>query len=459
MAEWFTKTRDPMPPPKWRPTGKPYSATLATALDAMKRGQFYECLLLCAKIESEHGPQPWTQIVAMLIKKDRLGLRDEALADVQSITKNWPGWADGQYNCGAFLQELGRFDDALWHLRKALQIDPDHVPAMVQLGISYAALGDHQAAWRVWDDALRYKPASVRDEYALGPIFAARGNFAQFMRLQELRWEAQEHYTHDHGLPSNILEHADIWQGDSLAGHDLLVLDEQGAGDTIQFARYLTSLCDQAQSVWLRLKQPSLRALIQAIEPRVQIIMAGEPLPLVTRVVGLMSLFHRCAMVQRQDPAFPQRYVPCSPILQAQRTIGLCWAGARSHPRDAQRSMTWEDVLPFLDAFPHAQFVDFTVGRERPDHPRVTRIAPRDYLDTVRLLSDIDVLVTVDTSVAHLAGAMGIRTLTLVTTLPDMRWGLQGDTTPWYDSWQIVRQTAPNTWSTAINEAIERARA
>ena len=458
MAEYFTKTRNPTPHAKWNPATKPYAAHLARCLDAMKRGAFYECLLQCAALEETHGPTPWTQMLAMLIKKDRLGMRDEALADAKLMTENYPGWVDAQYNYGAFLQELGRWDDALWHLRKALQIDEEHVPSMVQLGICYTAQGNHDAAWRVWDEALRYQPLSVRDEYHLGPIFAARGNMAQFMRLQELRWEAQEHYTHDHGLPPHILNTAEIWQGEDLQGHSILVMDEQGAGDTIQFARYLTPLCDLADSVWLRLKQPSLRTLIEAIEPRVNVVMVGEPLPLVTRVVGLMSLFHRLAMVRRHDPAFPQNYVPEDPAPTTPRTFGICWAGATSHPRDAQRSMTWEDVQPLLDAFPDVQWVDFTIGRSRPDHPRVSTIRPADYLDSCGLLNSVSALVTVDTSVAHLAGAMGIPTHVLVTTLPDMRWGVQGDTTPWYESWTLVRQEQPNDWSPCVQRVIAQLR-
>lgn len=454
MAEYFRKTRNPLPPPKWSPSGKPYSAALAKALDCMKAGNFYECLLRCAQIEETHGPQPWTQMVMVLIKKDRLGLRDEALSDMRSVVANWPAWAEAQYNLGAFLQELGQWQDALWHLRKALQIDEDHVPSMVQLGICYAAIGQLDAAWRQWDNALTYRPISVRDEYHLAPIFAAQGNFAQFMRLQELRWEAQEHYTHDHGLPPHILETAEIWQGDDLTGHDVLVMDEQGAGDVIQFARYLPTLCDQAQSVWLRLKHRGLASLITAIEPRVNVCYVGEPLPLVSRVVGLLSLFHRVAMVQRREPAFPQRYVPREGRVETPYTLGLCWAGATSHPRDAQRSMTWAQATALLDAFPDAHWVDFTLGRERPDDPRITTIAPADYLATTQKLQCVDALITVDTSVAHLAGAMGIPTYVLVTTLPDMRWGLTGTTTPWYDSWTLVRQQQPNDWSQAIAQAI-----
>lgn len=451
----FAKRRDLTPPPKWDPRRKPYFAALTRAYDDLQHGAYYECLLRCAALEEKHGPTPWTQMLAMLIKKDRIGDREGALADARTIARNYPAWVDAQYNLGAFLQELGLWEDARWHLRKALQLDEDHVPSMVQLGICYAALGDHQAADRIWNQALSYEPSSVRDEYHLSPIFAARGHMREFMRLQELRWEAQEHYVTDHGLPPHYADKVPVWQGEPLTGKQLLVLDEQGAGDTIQFVRYLPQLCEEADTVWLRLKQPALAPLIRAVAPRVQLV-PRAPLPFADYSVGLMSLFHRCVLVRGSAPPFPQHFIrPPLTRLTPRPVIGICWAGATSHPRDAQRSMTWETILPLVDGLAdRCDLVDFTIGRERPKDPRVAPVWVNDYGDTIDALAGCDALVTVDTSVAHVAGAMGLPTHVLVTTLPDMRWGLSDSRTPWYDSWTIHRQTKPNVWTDPLSSVI-----
>lgn len=453
----FTKRRTPHLPKRYDPRGRPFAAALAAATETFHSGDFHGALVRCAHIESEYGEQPWTQMLLVLITKDRLGERDRALATATRLVERWPGWLDGRYNLGAFLQEEGRWEEALHHLRRAIAIDATHVPTMIQLGICHEAMGDHAAAERWWTDALAFEPLSVRDEYHLSPVFAGLGHMREFMRLQELRWEAQESYTHDHGAPPNVMAHAELWQGDDLTGHDLLVLDEQGAGDCIQFARYLPVLCDRARSVFLRLKQPALARLLQAIEPRVTILAPHEPMPLVSRVVGIMSLFHRLAIVQPLTPAFPQGYIPAEK--KPGGRVGLCWAGAKSHPRDAQRSMSHEQVRQLLDACPDVEWVDFTFGREPLDDPRVTPCpTPSDYLDTVSHLARCRSLVTVDTSVAHLAGGMGIATHVMVTTLPDMRWGLEGTATPWYDSWRLVRQERPNDWSAVIARIAEEYR-
>ena len=449
-AAWFTKERTLAVAKKYNPQGRPFAHELTAALDAMKRGSYDTCWRRCDAIEATHGPQPWTQMLRVLIAKDRLGERARALEGMRYIVQTWPGWDDAQYNLGAFLQEMGEWAEGLHHLRRCLSITPDHVPAMVQIGICHAALGDPDAADRMWDEALRYKPRTIRDEYHLSPIFAARGDFYQFMRLQELRWEAQEHYQFDHGAPEHVVVNAEMWRGEDLTGHDLLILDEQGAGDTLQFARYLPMVQAQAKSVWLRLKQPHLRRVLEAIAPGVHIVMAGEPLPFCSRVVGLMSLFHRLAIVQRTQTPFPQHYLPLPKKNGGGGVFGICWAGAPSHPRDAQRSMTPTLARTIIDGLPGRTWVDLTVGRDRPDWPDVAPLPTGDYLDTAHVMAGLAGVVTVDTSVAHLAGAMGIPCWVLVTTLPDMRWGLRGNRTPWYDSWTIVRQARPNDWTVPI---------
>jgi hypothetical protein len=447
----FTKIRNKTLQPRYDPRRYPYAGALTAAYTAHASGNFTEALTRCAMIERDHGPTPFTQMLAVLILKDRAGERDAALKGMEAIVDQWPGWIEARYNMGAVYQELGEWDKGLHQLRRAIQIAPDHVPTMIQMGICFAALNriDEANAW--WNCALEYTPATVRDEYHLSPIFAARGDFAQWARLQELRWEAQESYQFDHGATPQVMATAEPWTGDSLDGHDLLVLDEQGVGDIIQHARYLPTVCNQARSVWLRLKNEQLRPLIQNIEPRVQIVMQGDPLPLVTRVVGLMSLYHRCCMVQRLTPPFPQNYVRHENTAYGWcQTVGICWAGATSHPRDAQRSMSTDVAARIEEKLSYVKCIDFTIGRGPSGiEPMVT---PRHYGDTASQLSGLHALVTVDTSVAHLAGAMGLPTIVMVTTLPDMRWGLSGDRTPWYDSWTIVRQTSPNDWTSMIEQ-------
>ena len=133
--------------------------------------------------------------------------------------------------------------------------------------------------------------------------------------------------------------------------------------------------------------------------------------------------------------------------------IGLCWAGAATHPRDAQRSMPFDAMRPLLDMLPDAEWLNFCFGpRGQVDEPRLipVEIPGGDYLDSARVLATCDLLITVDTSVLHLAGALGVPVWALVSTLPDARWGLEIETSEWYETLRLFRQEQPFAWAPVI---------
>lgn len=442
---------------RYEPAGTLYAPLLAKAVEARTRGDWDACVGFIGEIFAKHGPQPYPCLLNLSLMR-RGQQKAELRLGYEALAAQWPAWIHGRMNAGLLLAEDGEYLRAIRHFRKVLQIDEHNQYALLAMGMALLGLGRIEEAKRYFRQALEYIPPDTKALFRCRFAFAYLGRFDLFMQHEELRWECEDDYAYDHGIPPGNARRAELWLGEPLAGKSILVLDEQGAGDTIQYARWLVRLTEEADQVWLRLKQPHLATLITAIAPKVQIVGHLEPLPICDHFVGLLSLFHRFSMIRRETPAFPQAYIPRGTVSPSRYAI--CWAGAKSHPRDQLRSMTWAQAAEFIgeihEAVGEVEWLDVTVGRERPDEPDepfVTPLVPVDYADTAAQLATCHALVTVDTSVAHVAGGLGIPTALLVATAPDVRWGAEGDTTPWYDSVRIFRQEKPREWATPLAQA------
>lgn len=447
----FFRTYQRLKQPKYEPAGTSYAPLLAKAVEARTRGDWDACVHYIGEIFAKFGPQPYPCLINLSLIR-RAGNKEALRLGYEALAEQWPAWVHGRMNAGLLLAEEGQYDRACWHFRKVLQLDEHNPDALMAMGMAHLGLGDLETAKRYFRQTLEYQPTDTKSLFRLRYAFGYLGRFDLFMQGEELRWECEDDYAYDHGIPVGVARHGSLWNGEPLTGKTLLILDEQGAGDTIQYARWLPRLTEEADQVWLRLKQPHLRTLLQAIAPKVQIVSHLEPLPLCEYYVGMLSLFHRLSMGRREEPAFPQAFIPWRH--ETPDHLGLCWAGAKTHPRDRLRSMTWEQATTILDAFHGSPFLDYTIGRERPDDARALPIERGDYTTTAAQLARCQALVTVDTSVAHVAGGMGIPVALLVATAPDVRWGAEGDATPWYDSVRIFRQRKPGQWEQPIAEAI-----
>ncbi|RAK52765.1 hypothetical protein [Phenylobacterium deserti] len=224
------------------------------------------------------------------------------------------------------------------------------------------------------------------------------------------------------------------WSGDALAGRRLLVWGEQGLGDEIQMARFLPALRRLGASrITLACSRPNMRLLAglgaaEVIGDRAKGFAADYDC-----WVGLLSLPHRLGVTRETLSGAP--YLRCRDV---RRTggIGLVWRGNPDFADDRLRSMSSPNLL--AAAFPDGEFLQ----------------PAGDMLDSAHKLLSLDALVTTDTSWAHLAGALGVRTFVLVSDeYPEWRWGGEGDRTPWYDSITVCRQDAPGDWRSAVHKA------
>jgi hypothetical protein len=260
-----------------------------------------------------------------------------------------------------------------------------------------------------------------------------------------------------------------LWLGeDDIAGKTILLHSEQGFGDSIQFCRYLPLVAAGGARVILEVEQP-LCALMTGLAGTAQVIAKGDALPAFDLQCPLPSLPLAFKTGLETIPSSaPYLRVPkhaleyWGALLGIKRglRIGLAWAGNAVHVRDRERSMRLRDLLPLLDI--DATFVSLqkevrAVDAETLEHCDMLRFDRElgDFSDTAALILQLDLVISVDTSVAHLAGALGKPVWILLTHAPDWRWLLERDDSPWYPSARLFRQHETREWGSVTMQVRE----
>jgi hypothetical protein len=263
------------------------------------------------------------------------------------------------------------------------------------------------------------------------------------------------------------------WQGEDLHGKSLLLTAEQGIGDALQFIRFATRIAERGVRVVVQARA-DLRALLATAAGVADTVDVADRVPACDAELPLLSLAHRLklrandfdvgARYLRSDPA--QRSAVAAALARGAgtRRIGLAWAGAAHHANDRRRSMPLGVLAPLL-ALPGITWYSLQKGArsaELDELPAARDVVPlatdSDFARTAALVDALDAVVTVDTSVAHLAGALGKPVFVLLPFAPDWRWGLAPARTPWYPTARLVRQPAIGDWSGAVAVLQEKLR-
>lgn len=392
----------------------------------------------------------------------RKGQLDEAIAACRKAISLQPTGTPGYNNLGVALAEQGDFESAIAAYRKAIELKSDYSDAHSNLGNAYAALGESHKAIRACQSAVKFAPHAVQAHWNLAVALLRAGQFQAGWEEYEWRWAAYK--------KRGSLRFTDpSWDGSPLNGRTILLHAEQGFGDAIQFARYVPLVTQLGGKVIFE-SPPELFELFKSLEGGAELIAGGSPLPRYDLHCPLMSLPR--ALKTRPDsiPAIvpylaadAQRVEAWKSILgesQNRFKIGLAWAGKPTHTNDRNRSMDLSQLAPLSDCgavFHSLQKVPLTVrpnGFEVIDH--VNQLT--DFSDTAALIANLDLVITVDTSVAHLAGALAKPTWLLLPHLPDWRWLTNRTDSPWYPTMRLFRQQAPGDWSAVIQEMMETLR-
>jgi tetratricopeptide (TPR) repeat protein len=394
----------------------------------------------------------------------RAGRIEQALDCHDRALAARPDYAEALVNRGATLGHLRRFDAALESYDRALSVRPDYAEALINRGIALVDLKRFEAALDSYDRAIELQPGNADAHFLRGLCRLVTGDFARGWLGYEWRRQAPvaRLTPRDCGKPP--------WRGDgNIAGRTILLHGEQGFGDSIQFCRYVPLVAARGARVVLDVEAP-LRRLMNGLviddAVGMRIISKGDAVPDVDLECPLPSLplaFNTGLQTIPADVAYlrpPSEAVAEWGLRLGQRTsrrprIGLAWSGNPRHVRDRERSMRLRDLLPLWDI--DASFVSLQKPIRDADQATLktcnllrfdTELA--DFCDTAALISQLDLVIAVDTGTAHLAGALGKPVWILLTHVPDWRWLLDRDDSPWYPSARLFRQSETRDWGSVI---------
>ena len=381
----------------------------------------------------------------------------EAIAAFQRALAADPADAETELNLGNAYAELDQPELAQHHLRQALALAPHMVEAHASLAHLLTNQGRLEEALAASRTAIEIDPDCTAARWNHAVTLLLSGDFAA--GWQEFEWRKRRFANSFSALPKPE------WQGGSLAGKTILVLAEQGAGDTIQFMRYLPLLAKRAQQVIMECP-PSLAPLVASMPGVIAAMPHGgrSGYDVWTDELSLPRLFGTTletipypAGYLKPDPA---RALAWDRHLPEGLRIGLAWAGSPLHSNDRRRSMPAAALAPIIAAGGRS-IVTLQVGPRARDVAKLFGLTDRsgrltDWSETAAAISGLDVVITVDTAIAHLAGALGIPAWVMLPFAPDWRWMTARDDSPWYAGMRLFRQDQPGDW-TGVAERVATA--
>lgn len=422
----------------------------------------------------------------------QLGKEAAALECYRAAVAAQPDFALGHHSLSGALQERGDFAAAIRHCRRAVELDPNYAEAHNSLGFLLAQGGQIISAMQCYQRALALKPDFAKAHNNLGVAYfnegqavAARacyeralaadpdyapahlnrglvdlllGDFVNGWRDYEWRWKIN-------GVPAPRAGlDRPFWRGEPLDSRRILLSGEQGLGDALQFVRYAPMVAARGGRVLLQVK-PALRRLLATVPAVDSVSTIDEPLPPFDVHCPLLSLPLAFGTELATVPAAVP-YVFADPAAAAAWRdrlgaaavrVGLVWAGSTGHNRDARRSLDLAALAP-LAAVPGISFVSLQKGppASQAAHPpagmQLLDAASEldDLADTAAAIAAMDLVITVDTAAAHLAGALGKPVWILLAYAPDFRWLLGREDSPWYPTARLFRQASADAWGPVV---------
>ena len=441
--------------------------TIAAAHAALTAGDVAAARRHLAAADPAH---PHTRQIeaGVLMSERRFG---EAAPLLEALARDYPMQHAALFNLGICLFELGRFEDAaachrralllepshaktwlklaaclaprqLWHeaeacYRRAVALDPNDAELRIGFGTMLSYFDNNTGAEEQYLRALKLNPDAWEAKVALGFVLLRQGYWQEGFAWFEHRWKLPLFATRAQGLKP--------WMGDplDLDGKRVVVACEQGFGDTIQFGRYVTEVSLRAHKVWLLGPIELKRLMVESLPLDGYVVEGVEPIPEHDILTSLMSL----------PGIFGGKIIPpVKPFLKPRPVgarIGVCWhGGARphdplAHADDQRRSIPLDMFQQVIDAAAPAGVVSL----QQED---LTGWGCRDWHDTAEIVAGLDLVVTVDTAVAHLAASLGVETWLLIRRGGCWRWLSEGRSTVWYPSVTLYRQEILSDWPGAV---------
>lgn len=365
---------------------------------------------------------------------------------------------------GVLLEKRGLGNEAETCYRHAISLTPEFAEAYSNLANLLSARLQLDAAEAAYRQAIALKADLAEAHHNLGLLLLLTGRYPEGWAEYQWRWKTPDAKPHIRAFEQPS------WRGEEIAGQRLLVHAEQGFGDTIQFVRYMPELAKRGITVLFE-SPPALERLFRGVPGISVLFKRGDPIPDYDRHVSLLDIpglvgtttesIPAAASYLQADAEASERWARrIAERCEGRFSVGIVWAGNPKHTRDRERSIP-ADLLSVLAAAENVQWVSLykpttDAGRQSPPPLRMLDWTAElsDYSETAALIAELDLVLAVDTSVAHLAGAMGKPVWILLPLVPDWRWMLNRDTTPWYPSAVLYRQSRPGAWSEVIDAVV-----
>lgn len=425
----------------------------------LKRGDIKSALDYL-KRASELAPQRTDILINLGVAMTEAGILDEAEALLKKVVTINPNDPEGYINLGNCLRLMQRPDEALGQYKRALSLSPTDPDIYVNIGVVLRDALCIDNAIDYYKQAIVLNKDHAEAHFNLALALLMKGDFKKGWEEYQWRWNTPD-------FVRFLRPKGKQWDG-RYGRYTLLLYSEQGFGDTLQFVRYIKVLTEKLSI--LLLCQRQLLRLLDGQWPSVRVLPADEPFGQYDYHCSLMDLPLILGTDLKSIPAeVPYIYQKEADILQWQgimedfkghKKIGLIWTGSRTNKRANYRSCSLMDIQPLLSI----RGIDFFyIGKEAPpsglDQSLLRPIDLsgniRDFADTAALLHHLDLVITIDTAVAHLAGAMGKPVWLMLHYSSDWRWMPYQTNSPWYPTMRIFRQKTFGDWKAVIDEIVD----
>lgn len=386
----------------------------------------------------------------------------QAIAVLRQAAGLQPNSVETMNNLGNALQEFGQVEEAETIFQKILSAKPDFAEAHNNLGTTYRAAGQFGRAIEHYRKAVQLQPDMPMPHFNLGLTLLLLGQFEEGWRENEWRWKVKEHGGRFDQYPSPE------WDGSDLKGRTIFLFGEQGFGDAIQFARYVPLIAQRGARIILACQKPLL-CLMKSLAGVSQLVTHGDPMPAFDVRCALMSVPRIFGTADANIPAdIPylsanadesSRWRKRLDEFAGKLKVGIAWAGRPEHKLDRLRSIAPKVFAP-LNTISSIQLVNLQKGDKSSQGRDVLNLIDwtaelTDFADTAALVENLDLVITADTAVAHLAGALGKKVWVLLPFVSDWRWLLNRSDSPWYPTMRLFRQPAIGDWNTPIQQVVQ----
>ncbi|MES2013089.1 MAG: tetratricopeptide repeat-containing glycosyltransferase family protein [Pseudomonadota bacterium] len=388
---------------------------------------------------------------------------DDALASYDCAIKLKPDYAEALVNKGILLRDLKRYNEALTSYERAITLQPSNPTAYSNRGNTLKDLKQFEEALACYELAITFNPDYAEAYWNQSLLYLLLGNYKDGWKLYEWGWKNSQR-------GKEKIFSKPLWLGKASIRHKtLLIHAEQGLGDMLQFCRYILKLQEWGANVILEISE-GLISLIGTLSKNLTIIKKGEPLPDFDYHCPMMSLPLAFETTVESIPAVtPYLYADAVKKITLDQNLGkktkprlgLVWSGSDFHKDDHNRSLLLKQLQPLLQ-LPYefhslqkeVRVIDMeTLNKSTKIHQHQDKL--NDFSDTAALVDAMDLVISVDTSVAHLAGAMGKKLWILLPFIPDFRWMLDRKDSPWYPTATLFRQQEMGDWSSVISDVVQ----